>query len=59
MLLCVEDLKQFGSSSGNAYSPPYFLLDSCCSISDVSELVCFRLLDPKCLPKISAIDSCS
>ncbi|KAJ6687717.1 NISCHARIN RELATED [Salix koriyanagi] len=39
VLLCVEDLKQFGSSSGNASSPPYFLLDSCCSISDVSELV--------------------
>ncbi|KAG5229747.1 Binding protein [Salix suchowensis] len=39
VLLCVEDLKQFGSSSRNASSPPYFLLDSCCSISDVSELV--------------------
>ncbi|KAH8487424.1 hypothetical protein H0E87_026113, partial [Populus deltoides] len=32
-------LKQFRSSSVDASSPPYFLLDSCCSISDVSELV--------------------
>lgn len=47
MLLCVEDLKQFRSSSVDASLPPYFLLDSCCSISDVSELVCFRLLEPK------------
>ncbi|KAL9337503.1 hypothetical protein Peur_069272 [Populus x canadensis] len=39
VLLCVEDLKQFRSSSVDASSPPYFLLDSCCSISDVSELV--------------------
>ncbi|XP_011035576.1 PREDICTED: uncharacterized protein LOC105133328 isoform X2 [Populus euphratica] len=39
VLLCIEDLKQFRSSSVDASSPPYFLLDSCCSISDVSELV--------------------
>ncbi|CAK7349562.1 unnamed protein product [Dovyalis caffra] len=38
VLLCVEDLKQF-SSSVDASSPPYFLLDLCCSISDVSELI--------------------
>lgn len=44
MLLCVEDFKQFNSPSMDASSPPYFLLDSCCSISDVSELVCFCLL---------------
>ncbi|KAJ6868390.1 hypothetical protein NC651_033456 [Populus alba x Populus x berolinensis] len=47
VLLCIEDLKRFRSSSVDASSPPYFLLDSCCSISDVSELVCFRLLEPK------------
>ncbi|KAJ6672701.1 NISCHARIN RELATED [Salix viminalis] len=39
VLLCVEDFKQFNSPSMGASSPPYFLLDSCCSISDVSELV--------------------
>ncbi|KAJ6868388.1 hypothetical protein NC651_033456 [Populus alba x Populus x berolinensis] len=39
VLLCIEDLKRFRSSSVDASSPPYFLLDSCCSISDVSELV--------------------
>lgn len=44
MLLCVEDFKQFNSPSMDASSPPYFLFDSCCSISDVSELVCFSLL---------------
>lgn len=39
VLLCIEDLKRFRSSPVDASSPPYFLLDSCCSISDVSELV--------------------
>ncbi|KAJ6881739.1 hypothetical protein NC651_028367 [Populus alba x Populus x berolinensis] len=39
VLLCVEDFKKFNSPSMDASPPPYFLLDSCCSISDVSELV--------------------
>ncbi|KAL5751192.1 hypothetical protein ACOSP7_025795 [Xanthoceras sorbifolium] len=39
VLVCVEDLMQFSSLSVDASSPPYYLLDSCCSINDVSELV--------------------
>ncbi|XP_048227734.1 uncharacterized protein LOC8263887 isoform X2 [Ricinus communis] len=38
VLLCVEELKQFSSLSLDA-SSSYFSLDSCCSISNVSELV--------------------
>ncbi|KAK4410805.1 hypothetical protein Sango_0153500, partial [Sesamum angolense] len=37
LLLCTEDLMQFGPSE-NAFSPTYFLLDSCCAVIDVSEM---------------------
>ncbi|KAK4414183.1 Serine/threonine-protein kinase-interacting protein [Sesamum alatum] len=37
LLLCTEDLMQFGPSE-NAFSPCYFLLDSCCAVVDVSEM---------------------
>lgn len=39
MLVCVEDLTQFSSLSVDSASPPYYSLDSCFSINDVSELV--------------------
>ncbi|KAK3228322.1 hypothetical protein Dsin_008184 [Dipteronia sinensis] len=39
VLVCVEDLMQFSSLSVDASSPPYYSLDSCCSINDVTELV--------------------
>ncbi|KAK0588263.1 hypothetical protein LWI29_036855 [Acer saccharum] len=39
LLVCVEDLMQFSSLSVDASSPPYYSLDSCCSINDVTELV--------------------
>ncbi|XP_011084080.1 uncharacterized protein LOC105166430 [Sesamum indicum] len=37
LLLCTEDFMQFGPSE-NAFSPCYFLLDSCCNVVDVSEM---------------------
>ncbi|XWS50844.1 hypothetical protein CRYUN_Cryun12cG0124700 [Craigia yunnanensis] len=39
VLVCVEDITQFCSLLNDACSPPYFSLDSCCNITDVSELV--------------------
>uniref|UniRef100_A0A5B7AE67 Uncharacterized protein n=2 Tax=Davidia involucrata TaxID=16924 RepID=A0A5B7AE67_DAVIN len=39
LLVCTEDFMQFGPLSEDASSSPYFLLDSCCSIIDVSEMV--------------------
>ncbi|XP_052181694.1 uncharacterized protein LOC127794555 isoform X2 [Diospyros lotus] len=38
LLVCIEDLRQFGFFSDHS-SSPYFSLDSCCSITDVSEMV--------------------
>ncbi|KAF3437141.1 hypothetical protein FNV43_RR19894 [Rhamnella rubrinervis] len=39
LLVCIEDFRQFGSLSEEASSSPYFSLDSCCSITDISEMV--------------------
>ncbi|KAE8663950.1 Binding protein, putative isoform 2 [Hibiscus syriacus] len=39
VLVCVEDIIQFSSLLNDASSPPYFSLDSCCNIADVSELI--------------------
>ncbi|KAK8537018.1 hypothetical protein V6N13_041971 [Hibiscus sabdariffa] len=39
VLVCVEDIIQFSSLLNDACSPPYFSLDSCCNIADVSEMV--------------------
>ncbi|XP_062118045.1 uncharacterized protein LOC133831681 isoform X2 [Humulus lupulus] len=39
LLVCVENLVKFGSLSVDAHSPPYFSLDSYCSIASISELV--------------------
>ncbi|XWS48235.1 hypothetical protein CRYUN_Cryun13aG0056900 [Craigia yunnanensis] len=39
VLVCVEDIIQFSSLLNNACSRPYFSLDSCCNITDVSEMV--------------------
>ncbi|GLU12888.1 hypothetical protein SLE2022_295450 [Rubroshorea leprosula] len=42
VIVCIEDLKQFSTLSNDANSRPYFLLNSCCSITDVSEMVIDR-----------------
>ncbi|KAG6673062.1 hypothetical protein I3842_16G092300 [Carya illinoinensis] len=39
LLVCVEDLMHFSSLSMDSSLPPYFSLDSCCSIVDLSEMV--------------------
>lgn len=39
LLVCIEDFMQFSSLSIDASSSTYFSLDSCCSITDVSEMV--------------------
>ncbi|XP_017973309.1 PREDICTED: uncharacterized protein LOC18604377 isoform X4 [Theobroma cacao] len=39
VLVCVEDIIQFSSLPNDASSPPYFSLDSCCNITDISEMV--------------------
>lgn len=39
MLLCIEDVKQLYSFSSDASVSPYFRIDSCCSITDISEMV--------------------
>ncbi|ONI09370.1 hypothetical protein PRUPE_5G234800 [Prunus persica] len=39
VFVCFEDLMQFRSLSVAASLPPYFSLDLCCSIADISELV--------------------
>ncbi|XP_056170286.1 uncharacterized protein LOC115680340 isoform X2 [Syzygium oleosum] len=39
LLICIEDIKQFGTLSRDSSSPPYFSLVSTCSIADVSEMV--------------------
>ncbi|KAA8541365.1 hypothetical protein F0562_025316 [Nyssa sinensis] len=39
LLVCIEDFMQFGPLSEDASSSPYFLLDSCCAIIDVSEMI--------------------
>ncbi|KAF8378601.1 hypothetical protein HHK36_029949 [Tetracentron sinense] len=40
MLICIEDLMQFSSLKvDDASSSSYFLLDSCCFISDISEMI--------------------
>lgn len=42
VIICIEDLKQFGTLSNDSRSQPYFSLDSFCSITDVSEMVIDR-----------------
>ncbi|WCJ42099.1 Outer arm dynein light chain 1 protein [Euphorbia peplus] len=39
VLLCIEDLKKFSTRSIVGSSSPYFSLDSCCCISDITKLV--------------------
>ncbi|CBI15593.3 unnamed protein product, partial [Vitis vinifera] len=39
LLVCIEDFMQFSALSIDASSSTYFSLDSCCSITDVSEMV--------------------
>ncbi|XP_062026504.1 uncharacterized protein LOC133742837 isoform X1 [Rosa rugosa] len=39
LFVCFEDLMQFSSLSEDTSLPPYFSLDLCCSIADISELV--------------------
>lgn len=39
LLVCIEDLMQFGSFSIEGSLPPYFALDSCCLIADILEMV--------------------
>ncbi|GMP32912.1 hypothetical protein CsSME_00006455 [Camellia sinensis var. sinensis] len=39
LLLCIEDLMQFGFLSEDTCASPYYSLDSCCSIIDISEMV--------------------
>lgn len=39
LLICIEDIRQFGTLSRDSSSPPYFSLVSTCSIADVSEMV--------------------
>ncbi|KAJ7975255.1 Outer arm dynein light chain 1 [Quillaja saponaria] len=59
VLVCVEDLMQFSFFSADAYLPPYFTLDSCCNISDITEMVIDRksedvTLALKCLSEFHA-----
>ncbi|CAL0331124.1 unnamed protein product [Lupinus luteus] len=39
VLLCIEDVKQLYSFSTDASVSPYFRVDSCCSIADITEMV--------------------
>nr|POE46545.1 serine/threonine-protein kinase 11-interacting protein [Quercus suber] len=39
LLICIEDLVQFSSLSMDSSLPPYFSVDSYCSIVDISEMV--------------------
>ncbi|CAL0312354.1 unnamed protein product [Lupinus luteus] len=39
VLLCIEDVKQMYSFSTDASFSPYFRVDSCCSITDITEMV--------------------
>ncbi|KAG2305097.1 hypothetical protein Bca4012_064170 [Brassica carinata] len=39
LFICNEDLAQLSSQTAYSSSAPYFSLDSCCSISDISETV--------------------
>lgn len=39
VLLCIEDIKQLYSFSSDASVSPYYRIDSCCSIADITEMV--------------------
>ncbi|KAK2385695.1 Outer arm dynein light chain 1 protein [Trifolium repens] len=39
VLLCIEDIKQLYSFSSYASVSPYYRIDSCCSIADITEMV--------------------
>jgi len=39
VLLCIEDVKQLYFFSSDASVSPYFRIDSCCSIADITEMV--------------------
>ncbi|CAA7048176.1 unnamed protein product [Microthlaspi erraticum] len=39
LFICNEDFTQLSSRTSHTSSAPYFLLDSCCSVSDVSEMI--------------------
>ncbi|KAK7320169.1 hypothetical protein RJT34_04903 [Clitoria ternatea] len=54
VLLCIEDVKQLYSFSSDASVSPYFRIDSCCCIADITEMViegsdcCFVTLGLTC-----------
>uniref|UniRef100_A0A2N9E1W3 Uncharacterized protein n=1 Tax=Fagus sylvatica TaxID=28930 RepID=A0A2N9E1W3_FAGSY len=61
LLVCVEDLVQFSSLSMDSSLPPYFSLDSCCSIVDISEMV-IEARESQCVTialKCTALEFCS
>lgn len=61
LLVCVEDLVQFSSLSIDSPLPPYFSLDSCCSIVDISEMV-IEARESQCVTialKCTALEFCS
>ncbi|XP_047315985.1 uncharacterized protein LOC124919709 isoform X2 [Impatiens glandulifera] len=39
VLICTEDLTQFGLLNGDTPSSPYFALDMCCSVAGISQMV--------------------
>ncbi|CAD5314958.1 unnamed protein product [Arabidopsis thaliana] len=39
LFICSEDFTQLSSRTAYSSSAPYFLLDSCCSISEISEMI--------------------
>ncbi|CAI8620055.1 unnamed protein product [Vicia faba] len=39
IILCIEDIKQLYSFSSDAAVSPYYRIDSCCSIADITEMV--------------------
>lgn len=39
LFICNEDLAQLSSQTAHSSSAPFFSLDSCCYISDISETV--------------------
>ena len=39
VLLCIEDVKQLFSLSSDSSVSPYFRVESCCSISDITKVV--------------------
>nr|KYP67438.1 Serine/threonine kinase 11-interacting protein [Cajanus cajan] len=57
VLLCIEDVKQLYTFSSDSSASPYFRIDSCCSIADITETVievggnCYVTLSLTCSPE--------